>query len=288
MEISFSQVVRYKVVTSYSSFIVLFFASRNECPVPCTRLHKHRRKVCIEHCIVYISSLSALWKIFYSQDRFYFRREFIFGFILVGIPAASLEITSLILDISPRIPPTFLARWVISINSILCWSFWWFGSGFVLSITIMKWIVRKCKNKPPAHEKSGLFRMLGDPILVDLFEEFATSEFSAENLYCYNDLIIFQNTPTVQKGYDIYNKYLQRSSSELEINVPVSYCHEAKLKLDSSTDGVVNTISGELFDPIFVVVCDNLSDTFSRFRNTNTYLKYTKMVQSVEYSLENQ
>jgi hypothetical protein len=98
----------------------------------------------------------------------------------------------------------------------------------------------------------------------------------------------FRENPSLELGNAIFSKYLNQSRSELEVNVPNSLCSEIRSKLDTSTEGMVNTLSGEMFDKIQQVVAGNLSDTYSRFIFTSEFVKYKNISEILEDGLGNE
>jgi hypothetical protein len=234
-------------------------------------------------------SCSQIWKKMYKEDSYHYRAEFLLGYCLVGIPLTGAVMLTAIFSLSsvPQIAEV-LDYWAPISNSLSCLAYWWIGCGYVLMVTIFKFCVGKCKKRTTHSSNYFIDELKNDPILFDLFESFAKSEFSAENLYAWKDILEFQNYPSLARGNAIFIKYLCQSKSELEINVSLTLCLDIKKKLDNSSDGVVNTISASTFDAILSVVTDNLTDTYSRFIFTSKYLKFTKMNEIVHDGLANE
>jgi hypothetical protein len=109
-----------------------------------------------------------------------------------------------------------------------------------------------------------------------LFADFCNSEFSIENLSCYEDLLLFRDEQNFNKKKElfesIYYKYLNGSESELEVNIPggtKSDLNNIFKSLDIIVDFddlVINKLIGD--------VKLNLIDTFSRFKQSKSYFNW--------------
>jgi hypothetical protein len=232
-------------------------------------------------------SISEIWKKLYHDDTYHFRTEFLFGFCLIGLPSAGVLLLAFVLEQALPDMTSVNSYFYASTNSITCVACWWLGCGYVLLVTMINTFTHRSKKKGQTG-KNLMNELMADPILAGFFEDFVHAEFSPENLYCWKDIMEFRQNPSIQVAHEIYLKYLCQSNSELEINVPMSICLEVKKRIDSSSDGMINTLSEAIFDAVFNDVCQNLADTYSRFIFTADFLKYTTMAEMVRQGLANQ
>jgi hypothetical protein len=109
-----------------------------------------------------------------------------------------------------------------------------------------------------------------------LFADFCNSEFSIENLSCYEDLFLFQSETDLEKKKELFQiiffKYFNGPNSELEVNIPA----ETKSDLNNIFQKLDTIV---VFDDLIInkLILDinlNLIDTFSRFKNTKSYLNW--------------
>lgn len=117
----------------------------------------------------------------------------------------------------------------------------------------------------------GLLKVLKDPNTFKMFENFCKTEYSFENISCYQDIKSFEAKPTMEKAQEIYLTYLMGVSSPMEVNVSRSHCAEVKILIDK------NDITPNLFSKIEAMMITNLSDTFSRFIYLPEYINYEKL-----------
>jgi hypothetical protein len=125
---------------------------------------------------------------------------------------------------------------------------------FLFAITIYRFLKTK-HSKSDKFVESKFENMLLDSDLRDEFKKF-----SAENLLCYDDILIFKSLDTEEsrklKANEIKEIYLL-SDSIREVNVKNS-----KSLLDFITNGEIQV---DLFDEIILELKANMVDTYSRF-----------------------
>jgi hypothetical protein len=109
-----------------------------------------------------------------------------------------------------------------------------------------------------------------------LFADFCNSEFSIENLSCYEDLLLFREEKSLEKKKEIFEiifyKYFNGSESELEVNISGGAKNDLN-NIFKSMDTII------VFDDsvILKLIGDlklNLIDTFSRFKLTKSYFNW--------------
>jgi hypothetical protein len=109
-----------------------------------------------------------------------------------------------------------------------------------------------------------------------LFADFCNTEFSIENLSCYEDLLLFREEQSFENRKEmfemIFYKYLNGSESELEVNISggtksdLNNILKSLETIVSFDDLVINRLISE--------VKLNLIDTFSRFKQTKSYFNW--------------
>jgi hypothetical protein len=109
-----------------------------------------------------------------------------------------------------------------------------------------------------------------------LFADFCNSEFSIENLSCYEDLLLFREEKSLEKKKEIFEiifyKYFNGSEFELEVNISGGAKNDLN-NIFKSMDTII------VFDDsvILKLIGDlklNLIDTFSRFKLTKSYFNW--------------
>jgi hypothetical protein len=140
-----------------------------------------------------------------------------------------------------------------------------FQSGFVLFMTILLFFIRCFRKKPKGYL---IEKLLENSEFHDLFKEFAKSEWSTENLSCYDDLIDFEKSPSLEKLNPMIELYFNGASSELEVNIPGALIAALKEKMNRGE------ISSNMLEEIKNAVVGNLLDTQSRFIWTSGYKQF--------------
>eukprot|EP01080_Neovahlkampfia_damariscottae_P000806 gene806-9056_t len=148
-------------------------------------------------------------------------------------------------------------------------------SGFILILTIVQKIVSMIK--PVKHSYHQLKSDTIDELLQNeklhlLFKSFVESEFSLENLFLYQDISEYKLSvepwERISIAIDIFEKYLNGESSELEANIAGHRIKKVQKKIQNQN------FSDDLFDAVLDEVKANLSDTYSRFIVSDEYNEY--------------
>lgn len=140
--------------------------------------------------------------------------------------------------------------------------------GFVLIVTIIKTLVDLTRPNVQGNEEIYL-KQLDDEQLQKLFREYLESEFSIENLICFNDIQKYKKETIlvnkIRMADEIYLNYFNGTNSTLEVNVDQKSCEMVKFKIDE------NQFDNLLFEQCEKTIKTNLYDSFSRFASTNAY-----------------
>jgi hypothetical protein len=206
-----------------------------------------------------IFSKCGICKLFWKYDAYYFRSElYIFG---LGVSATLYVAVTMFQTIYLDQPYLLILLAGFFLDS----SVFFFQSGFVLLMTILQFFIRCFRKKP----KGFLIeKLLENSEFHDLFKEFAKSEWSTENLSCYDDLIEFEKSPSIEKLNPMMELYFNGAISELEVNVQGALLVAVKEKINRGE------ITNNMFEEIKSVVVSNLLDTQSRFIWTSDYKQF--------------
>lgn len=142
---------------------------------------------------------------------------------------------------------------------------------FPLFLTIIREI-RKCL-QPPS-KSSRIIDTIKDEEGRNLFFNFSDSEWSTENISCYEDIELYKKEKDFQKRKEranqIYYLYLNGNDSKLEINIQQKHCIPIyeHIKID--------TYPSNLFETVEEIIIENMCDTFSRFEISSDYSLYLK------------
>lgn len=208
-------------------------------------------------------NLRALWK----EDGFYFRIEtYIFGGIFT-VPYVVVIIILVTANVIPDIPQ----QWLYFLLVTFCYYFAFFYQVlFILIVTIITTIIKLFKKK--AHDDQ-LKKFMSKEETYTLLLEFAKSEFSVENIVCYDDIQAYKSITNpeerLQMAQKIFDTYLNGSDSELEVNISSDFCKKVKTLISTGN------VDGNLLNDVERQIIANVSDTFSRFIFTSAYLNYT-------------
>eukprot|EP01080_Neovahlkampfia_damariscottae_P002335 gene2335-2803_t len=206
-----------------------------------------------------IFSKWGICNLFWKYDAYYFRTEYyIFG---LGVSAWTFIIITIIQLSVPNIPN--LAGLIFGF--ILDFTVFFFQSGFPLLMTIINLIIRLFRKKKKGYLIETLLENLE---FHEMFNEFAKSEWSTENLACYDDIIEFEKNVNSEKANEMMNLYFNGASSELEVNVPGTLLVGLKEKIQKGK------LDENLFSEVKSVVVSNLLDTNSRFMWTWEYKQF--------------
>lgn len=212
----------------------------------------------------------------YTQDTLFFRFEFyIFGSInsILSIIGFIFFIAFFNTNLGFMMYLLFLPAFhhVLILTNVI----------FPLVITIYKLIIHQIYKSKISETQLDI--ILKNEVSREYLANFAKTEFSLENILCYNDMKKYQEEKNIELrsklASDIYIRYFNGSNSELEVNVSASYC---KL-LDS--DIQANNFSDNLFLELEKQVKVNLSDTYHRFIFSESYKQLVK-VQTIFKEIE--
>lgn len=140
---------------------------------------------------------------------------------------------------------------------------------YPLIITILQ-LIREFINPPPSDDM--LTAILNDKLGHEIFFKFAKSEYSIENIACWDDIQKYKEEKDQvikkQLSRQIFEKYLNGDEAELEVNVPRKLCTVVLEKIETGE------IAKHLFNDIENALVINLSDTLTRLILTNEYSNY--------------
>jgi hypothetical protein len=220
---------------------------------------------------------------FGEGDPFNFRIDAIFGLIAVVIGTASL-LLNIIPTTGPEISnPSSIGIWIFSRALYLVVEVAiLFVSGFSVVVSVAKMKIKLALQREDPEEKGKetslekILRIRGK--YLKLFEEYCKSEFSSENLLCYQQLGEYkkklENCTSIIEAHtlakDIYEVFVQEGTL-MEVNVP----DKVRLKyanLMQNTEVSKEAIA-QIFDELEYELLLNLSDSFMRFQFTPSFAK---------------
>jgi hypothetical protein len=147
---------------------------------------------------------------------------------------------------------------------------------FPLALTLIGILRASCTGKKQINEEI-------DKVLLDaeghaIFVEFAQSEWSMENISCYDDIQRYKNEKDPQKrivlAEEYFIAYFNGQKSPLEVNVSKNVCDDIKLALSEIKDGIKDTLPEDLYNVVEGTIKMNLCDTYSRLRLTVVFQRY--------------
>jgi hypothetical protein len=116
--------------------------------------------------------------------------------------------------------------------------------------------------------KNIIVTILSDEKGHDLFLNFSKTEFSVENIKCWDDIQKFKADPTMALAVEVQKTYLMGALSPMEINIATSQAKQVSNAIET------NAIDSTLFAEIERVLMVNITDTYFRFQYTNRYKNY--------------
>ena len=179
---------------------------------------------------------------------------------------------------------------------------------FILIATIIRTTIG-CIQKKKKVSKDLIKQELSDDNIIDLLRDFTKNEWSEENLLSYLDVCEYKdiikkskkdsvnenfsveqlltsyqslkpdeiaNTKELKVG-QIFHLYLNGSKSPCEINIDYKRVKILKDSINETKD-----LTENLFDKIEEAIKINLSDTYSRFVVSPSYISYKKSLAFVE------
>jgi hypothetical protein len=130
--------------------------------------------------------------------------------------------------------------------------------GFPLLITIIRSIRRK------AIKGNDLDMILQDEESRAHFRKYAESEFSVENVLCFDEIQKYKKSPSVDMATNINVTFLA-ARAPIEVNIQRKAANDILAKMKEGK------IEVDLFDGIIKDLMLNMSDTFSRYSVTTEY-----------------
>lgn len=205
--------------------------------------------------------LKYLWK----EDGFYFRVEtYVFG-VFITIPYVIL-MSILAFSFLGQIDSQALYFFLVTMMYYLAF---FYQVLFVLIVTIITFILKLFKKK---NSDDALVKLMKNKETHDMIYDFSKSEFSVENVACYDDLQVFKKEKDQDRMFQlatrIYKAYLSGSESELEVNISSDICKKVKIEIDSGK------VQPDLFVNVERQIITNLSDTFSRLIFTRAFIQW--------------
>jgi hypothetical protein len=166
---------------------------------------------------------------------------------------------------------------------IILFMYFMLTGGIDLIITIFKYVYYKFRNNTISYENKLLLKdIFSNTELTEIFGIYCELEWSSENFLFREDVKKYLDTPPKERKIhcqSMKSKYLDFSSSPFEINAPEREIVETLKKMD------LELFEDDLFEKLFKIVNNNLSDTLSRFSFSPIYQKHLIEVQSREKSL---
>jgi hypothetical protein len=209
------------------------------------------------------SILLTILKKLIDEDIFYFRIQYYIGIVdmtLISIVSITLYIWC------------YDYKWIhFSVIYILEFFLFTQQVGGTLIVTIFRKIVNLLRKKTKDEYLNEIKVIINDPLVFEIFYEFAQLEFSIENVECYLDVMKYEKLKPDEREYfanRMFQLYFNGFQSKLEVNVDYRCVKELKLKMEK---GEYNE---ELFIEIRKKLMENLTDTYSRFILSSEFMNY--------------
>jgi hypothetical protein len=207
----------------------------------------------------------------YQQDSFFFRTEMVICGVFVCVPLSFLTLVVNLVGFSYTVETIIFTLLIYSLDFL--------SFGFPLVFTILQFIIQLFK-KP----KEPLEHMLTIPSFRELFYEFSVSEYSQENIICYDAIQKYKHEKDVKKRKKLAEKiisdHLNGSDSMLEIYSNFKYRNSVHLKFQNSN------FDDNLFDKILKDIIYGMSDTYRRFILSPTYIQNMAMNKTLSGETE--
>jgi hypothetical protein len=206
------------------------------------------------------------WKQILMKDAFWYRSEIAFFTLLVNVPLYALTTIFKFLSISYTATTFFnsLTSFGIAIQFFIC----------PLILTMISFILRKF-SKP----KKTIQGILENQEERDLFYQFCASEYSQENILCFEKIEKFKREKDAAKKKDlaleIKGFHLNSSDSILEVNVNWKTVQRLNQKISA------NEFEVNLFDEVQKEIEALLGDTYTRYLISFTYRNHLKLKKTI-------
>lgn len=107
--------------------------------------------------------------------------------------------------------------------------------------------------------------LMANDVMLQAFTQFAIKELSVENVLCYLEIQQYKSKPSKETAVHIVTMYFE-SASPLEVNITLQHKYEVKVQMKT-----VEVYTKNLFDKVETAICENLMDTYKRFKSSQTY-----------------
>jgi hypothetical protein len=225
----------------------------------------------IDFCFNFHLIRKCKLKKIYQQDSFFFRTEMVICGVFVCVPLCFLTLTISLVGVSYTFEAITFTLLMYSLDLL--------SYGFPLIFTMIQFIVQLF-SKP----KEPLEQMLNISSFREIFYEFSVSEFSQENIVCYDSIQKYKREKNTTKRKKIAEKiiseHLSGSDSILEIHSNFKNRNSVNLKIQNSN------FEDNLFDKILKDIVYGMSDTYSRFILSSSYFQYSAMDKTISGETE--
>eukprot|EP01080_Neovahlkampfia_damariscottae_P007988 gene7988-12453_t len=147
-------------------------------------------------------------------------------------------------------------------------------SGFILFYTLFQKLYNtlKFRGKRIDFQLDTIEEVFQNEEIFNIFYGFIKNEYSLENIFLYQDIKKYENLESINErksfGMEIFMKYLNGQSSELEANVSGSVIKKVSDLISS------NNFEVDLFDQVLICAKENLTDSYSRFIISEKFENY--------------
>lgn len=189
----------------------------------------------------------------YAQDPFRFQLEFLLV-VLYNIIATILQAIIAILL------PAYNNSFIVVLFNI--------GNMFLLpGFSICLSFAWQCCCNAKQNQKFGtdMPTILANTQLRSELKQFAAMELSVENILCFEQIQLFKQAATRASATELIATFLE-SYSALEVNIRRSHVAHVKQQMQQALLVSETVVPATLFDEIETAICDNILDTFQRFR----------------------
>lgn len=229
--------------------------------------------------------LKFLWNQFAKKDPFYYRFELYFIGPIIITFYLCIALATLIAQID--------AQRVVSIavSSTLFHLLLFYQILFPLGLTLIEMIRQFIATITGG--KKQINEEIDEVLLQEeghsIFVEFAQSEWSTENVSCYDDIGRFRKEKDAQKRFamaeEMFLMYFNGSKSQLECNVSKGVCDDIKAAIQGIKDGDATELSPVMFNQAEGMIKVNLCDTYSRLRLTQQFKSYSSKITFTKEAL---
>jgi hypothetical protein len=217
-------------------------------------------------------------RLYFAEDPYIFRVEGVVSVVVL----VTLVAFGAVIVIPRRNPslkdPLFMTQWIFTravtivaeiLFSVLC--------GLLCVVAIMLVKLRPVQSTVENEtDLQKLLRVGGKR--RRLFDTYLKSEFSSENMLCYNDLIVYHEKKSQEELLQLvpalHEKYIKQGTLR-EVNLPDSIRKEYAAIMESA-DSTIEQLN-KLLESLEREVLVNLGDSFMRFKFTPTYRRLSDL-----------